>query len=268
MIDLSKYQAQWVAISQINAQNKMFQFRKEITAESVANLAKSLAESGQKFPIVIWLRNSGEHVPVSGLRRIAAAQSLNWEKILAVTIPESEADEEEVLGLNFIENIKRKTLTNLDIMFACKRLSDEGKSNVKIGGLIGKNEKQVRRYIAIAEAPKEKQDALAKGDITIDQASRPGVGLESEGQKDNEKYIVKSTKNGIDTKMKIEATIENEATVNAYIADIKKAWKQALKKYQSAARKAAKRAAGKSEPSSFKRSHASFATTPTGKRRG
>ncbi len=72
MIDLSKYQPQWIALSSINTQNKMFQFRKEITTESVANLAKSLAESGQKFPIVIWLRNSGEHVPVSGLRRIAS----------------------------------------------------------------------------------------------------------------------------------------------------------------------------------------------------
>jgi len=182
MLDLSKYQPQWVALSGINTQDKTFQFRKDITPESTAELAKSLAADGQKFPVVLWRKHSGELVPVSGLRRIAAAGGLKWEKLLAVVIPESEAGQEDVLRLNFIENVERKTLTNLDIMFACKKLNDQGKPQMEIGKLIGKSETQVRRYIRVAEASADAQAKLAAGDATIkgvaNEQSAPGADLE------------------------------------------------------------------------------------------
>ena len=59
-MDLSNYKPEWIAISDINVDNKAFQFRSNITPESVAELANSLATDGQKLPIVIWRRHSGE----------------------------------------------------------------------------------------------------------------------------------------------------------------------------------------------------------------
>ena len=240
MIDLSKYSPQWTPLSAISTQNNMFQFRKEVTLESVADLARSLSADGQKFPIIVWQRNSGEAVPVSGLRRIAAAASLNWEKILSIIIPENELSEEEALRLNFIENIERKTLTNLDIMFSCKKLKEQGKTNEQIGKLIGKDERTVRRYIGITELSQEEQNKVKNGEMPIRDAGSAETGTRADAGLNNKNYIVKSTKNGIDAKIKIEANLDNEASINAFIAEVKKAWKQALKKSKKSAKRRAR----------------------------
>ena len=166
---------------------------------------------------------------MSGLRRLTAAISLKWDKILVIVIPESDADKEEMLGTNFIENVKRKTLTNLDIMFACKKLKDEGKTNEQIGQLIGKSENQVRRYIKVAEATSDLQQKLINGEATIKDVGGEKIALGGDSGENNQKYTVKSTKNGIDAKIKIEAIPENAGTVDAYIIEVKKMWKDALK---------------------------------------
>ena len=79
-MDLSNYKPQWVELSRISFNNKMFQFRTDITNESVKDLAISMSDDGQKFPIILWQRNTGELQPISGYRRIAAAQFNGWEK--------------------------------------------------------------------------------------------------------------------------------------------------------------------------------------------
>jgi ParB/RepB/Spo0J family partition protein len=229
MLDLTKYQPQWVKISYINVANRMFQFRKDVTQESVSELAKSMADEGQKMPIILWRRNDGELVDVAGLRRLTAAISLKWESIFAIKIPETEANLEDMLRLNFIENIERKTLNNLDIMYLCKKLKDQGKTNEEIGGYIKKSENQVRRYIKVAEAPAGQQQKLAAGDTSIRGISGEQIASRGDASENNKKYLVKSTKNGIEAKIKIEAFPENEAALGAFIAEIKKAWRQALK---------------------------------------
>ena len=185
-MDLSNYKVQWVGLADVNIGNTAFQFRKDITPESVVVLAKSLKEEGQKFPVILWEKHidSSWSLPasggpqndkrlqlISGFRRVTAAKSLNWEKVLAIVIPESDMSEQDALRLNFIENIERKTLTNLDIMFACKKLKDSGKTNADIGLLIGKSEVQVRRYILVAEASPDMQNKLNSGETTIKAAA-------------------------------------------------------------------------------------------------
>ena len=196
IMDLSQYKPEWVAISGINIDNKAFQFRSTITPESVAELAKSLAEDGQKVPITLWKRHSGEQVIISGLRRMAAAKTLQWDKVLAVVIPENDLNEADALRLNFIENIERKTLNNLDIMFACKKLRDSGKLFEEISKLIGKSESQVRNYLRVAEAPSDVQESLKAGETTIKAIGQgkttPGCGSETK----NKNMVVKSTNSG------------------------------------------------------------------------
>jgi len=123
-MDISRYQSSWIELNRINIDNRLFQFRRDITPESVAELGRSLARDGQKLPVIVWQRGSGLQL-ICGFRRVVAAKSLGWEKALAIVIPEQDISEEEALRLNFIENIERKTLNNLDIMFACKKLSEQ-----------------------------------------------------------------------------------------------------------------------------------------------
>ena len=167
MLDLTKYQPQWVKIADINIENKVFMFRKDRNA---ADLAASLKAEGQKFPVVIWRRppspkaTDGQmlHI-ISGFRRVTAAKQLGWEKVMGVVIPETDLPKDEALRLNFVENMARKSLNNLDIMFACQKLSQQGKTNVEIGKLIGKSEAQVRRYIKVADAPEDIQQKVGRG---------------------------------------------------------------------------------------------------------
>jgi ParB/RepB/Spo0J family partition protein len=208
-MDIASYRAEWVGVSQINVENKAFQFRKDISAESVADLAGSFKADGQKLPILLWRRHSGELQLISGFRRVTAAKSLGWEKVLAIIIPEADMDEAEALRLNFIENIERKSLNSLDIMYACKKLKEQGKSNVEIGRLIGKDEKQVRRYLGALE------------EASLGQCPSDTV--------KNKNNYVKSNKKVFEEKLKIEPKPENTAILEAHIDEVKKAWKEALK---------------------------------------
>jgi ParB/RepB/Spo0J family partition protein len=239
MIDLSKYQPQWIKVSYINVANRMFQFRREITPESIASLAKSMSEDGQKMPIVLWRRNDGELVAVAGLRRLTAAINLKWENIFAIKIPESEANFEDMLRINFIENIERKTLGSLDMMFLCKKLKDQGKTNDEIGRYIKKSENQVRRYIKVAEASEDQRQKLLNGETTIKDIGGEKVAPGGDSAKTINKYVVNTTSNGIAAKIKIEALSENQAALDAFIAEVKKAWRQALKKVRKVAAKQA-----------------------------
>ncbi|MBN1621064.1 MAG: ParB/RepB/Spo0J family partition protein [Endomicrobiales bacterium] len=170
MISLDKYQSAWIPLKDINAQNTDFQFRKNMNTEQ---LAESLKNEGQKFPVVLWRRDDGWELHlISGFRRFNAAKSLDWEKILAVIVPENELSREEALKLNFIENIERKSLTDLDLEYACKKLHDQGKSNREIARLIGKDESSVRTYLKIANAPKEIQEAIVQGKISKKSVSK------------------------------------------------------------------------------------------------
>src|SRR3989339_2009238 len=122
-MDLEKYTTQWVEIEKIDFDNKEFQFRQKI---DVKDLIDSFQQEGQKFPVVLWKRTSGNIQIISGFRRITAAKHFNWTKILAIVIPEADLSQEEALKLNFIENIERKSLTDIDIIYASKKLSDQG----------------------------------------------------------------------------------------------------------------------------------------------
>jgi ParB/RepB/Spo0J family partition protein len=227
MLDLSKYQQGWVKIADINAANREFQFRRDITPESVAGLAKSMAENGQKFAILLWRRHSGELVVVSGLRRLAAAISLKWESILAITIPEADASQEDMLSTNFIENIDRKTLNTLDIMFACKRLKDEKKkTNEEIGLLIGKTEGQVRRYIKVAEAPEDVHKRIITGEISATDVGNAGNRNNYDSVSQNKNMYVKSTKSGFCATLKFDRKRDNPDQAIAFAQDLIKQIKE------------------------------------------
>lgn len=170
MLNLEKCKTTWVSLGDINHENTQFRFRNRM---SVDQLAQSMKDDGQKLPVLLWRRERDWELQlISGFRRFTAAKSLDWEKILAVVIPEEELPEDEALRLNFIENIERKSLNDLDMMFACDKLSKNGKSNREIAKLIGRAESSVRRYLKVVNAPEEVQDAVRDGKIGIDKVSR------------------------------------------------------------------------------------------------
>ena len=118
--------------------------------------AKSLKNEGQKFPIMLWKRNSGEIVVISGWSRLAAMKQLGWDKAYAIVIPESDLptgqagmSEAEALRLNFIENLLHNPMSKPDLIAASKTLRDKGMTYVDIGKAMGKSEGQIRSYLIV-----------------------------------------------------------------------------------------------------------------------
>lgn len=235
MIDMGKYTPQWVNMADINTANTALMYRKNL---NTADLAESLKVNGQKSPVTLWKRKSGETHIISGFRRVAAAKELGWTKVLGVIIPESDLSKEEAITLNFQENIAKKTLSTLDIIYACKKLSEQGRSNVKIGRLIGKSEGQVRRYLKVAKEPEDVQAKVHSGEVSIrsieNASSSKELDARDENKHKNAKCYVKSTNNGFSAAIKFDRNQHDPVIVKSHLADIKKALRKSLKGHQKA----------------------------------
>ena len=240
MVDLSKYQPQWINIADINLANTALMFRKDL---NVADLVGSMRADGQKFPVILWKRapalgeaspqRGGELHIISGFRRVTATKELGCDTVHAIVIPESDLPEDEALKLNFEENVAKKSLNNLDIMYACKKLSDQGRSNREIGKLIGKSEGQVRRYLKVAGAPPDIQAKVQSGEKSIrsieDSTAEKGCVARDAAAINNKNCFVKSTNNGFDAVLRYRINNDDPAVVKNHINDMKKALKQVLK---------------------------------------
>jgi ParB/RepB/Spo0J family partition protein len=198
MIHLDRYKAEWVLLADIDYSDKTYQYRRHVSAQVVSDLITSFKETGQMFQIIVRWMNDGRKQIVCGFRRYTAAKELGWERILTIIVPESELTPDDAEKLSVDENVKRKSLNNMDIMFMCKKLSDIGKTNDYIGELIGKSETQVRRYIKVASASDDVHDKIRSGELSVkevgDTTKRPGGG--------KSKMFVKSIKNGFAVNLK------------------------------------------------------------------
>ena len=92
--------------------------------------------------------------------------------------------------------------------------------------LIGRDEKQIRRYITIANSPEEIQDKIRKGEATIAEVGDAG----SRTRSDKKKMSVKSIKNGFSVNFKfnrIKNNIDKALEFVNKVAEMLKTEKQA-----------------------------------------
>ena len=229
-MDLSKHQSEWVALSSIDYADKTYQYRRQVGPENVKDLADSINKNGQDIPIVCRRMADGRLQIICGFRRYTAVRLLGWEKLKVMIVPVEDMPDTEARLLSARENMARAQYSNMDKMFMCKKLSDQGVNNVEIGSIIGKTEGQVRRYIKVANAPTEVHEQIKAGEISATKVGNDEARNNYEPNVDNTKYNVKSARNNFSAKLNIELNEQSEATVDAFINDVKKAWKQALKK--------------------------------------
>ena len=217
MINLENYKAGWVSIAEIDVSNIEFQFRNNLAFEDIA---LSLKNEGQKFPVILFKKSDSPLQAISGFRRINAAKSLSWEKILAIVIPESDMSREEALRLNFIENLERKSLTNMDLIFACRKLHEQGKNNVEIGKLISRDEAMVRKYLKVAFAGEDIQKKVMAGEMAVRNIGKTSIGTRSDTVNKNENMYVKKIKNGLNISIKYRDKRDNPDAVIKFLSDI------------------------------------------------
>lgn len=152
-----------------------FQPREDFNAESLAELAASIAEQGIIQPITVRKMGYDKYQLISGERRLRASTIAGL-----ITIPAfiRVANDEQMLEWALIENIQRENLNAIEIAISYNRLQEEcNLTQEQLSQKVGKNRSTVSNYMRLLKLPAEVQAALRDGRLTMGHA-RCLVGIE------------------------------------------------------------------------------------------
>jgi ParB family transcriptional regulator, chromosome partitioning protein len=141
--------------------------RTKFDETSIDELAQSIRESGIVQPILV-VPEEGHYKIVVGERRWRAAQKAGLKKIPAM-IRTLAPDKQ--LEISIIENIHRENLNPLEIALAYQRMAEELKyTQQDIADRVGKDRTSVTNYMRLLKLPREIQEGLADGKLSMGHA--------------------------------------------------------------------------------------------------
>lgn len=149
--------------------------RLKFSQESIEELARSIKESGVLQPIIVVPEDNYYRIIV-GERRWRAAQRIGLKKIpvLIRTMPK-----EKQLEFSLTENLQREDLNPLEIALAYQKLIRElNYTQQEVAQKVGKDRTSVTNYLRLLKLPKEIQDYLGVGKISMGHA-RALISLEN-----------------------------------------------------------------------------------------
>lgn len=150
-----------VPLADIDLEDRRFQYR---VKEKTSDLIPSLISEGQLVPVILW----GKKPPyklVDGYRRAAAVKHLGWPSLRAII--RTDIDEEGAYRLSFIENVKRKNFSPLDMAYAIWKMQARGKTAENLQEEFKLSRTQIGRYEALIAFAEPIKAALADGKITM-----------------------------------------------------------------------------------------------------
>jgi ParB family chromosome partitioning protein len=144
--------------------------RRSFDADSLAELAASMAEVGVLQPIVVRSGAAeGTYVLIAGERRLRAAAMAGFDEIPAVI--RGEEGEEFDLTEALIENVQRKDLSPLEEAAAYRNLlEDFGMTHEDVAGRVGKSRSAVTNTLRLLQLPPPIQGLLDRGDLSAGHA--------------------------------------------------------------------------------------------------
>lgn len=154
-----------VELDQIRA--NPYQPRMKFDDQTIEGLAQSIRESGVVQPVVV-VPEDDHYMIVVGERRWRAAQKAGLRKIpvLIRNIPK-----DKQLEISLIENIHREELNPLEIAQAYQRLIDEKKyTQQELADKVGMDRTSVTNYLRLLKLPREIQDHVSDGTISMGHA--------------------------------------------------------------------------------------------------
>ena len=146
--------------------------RKELSQESLKELAESIKEHGVLQPLIVTKieksTNRGHDVEyelIAGERRWRASKMAGLPHVPVIIRGKAIADRN--LEIALVENIQRENLNPIDSALAFKRLQDEFKLRHKdIAEKIGKERTTVTNAIRLLTLPKKVQEAMLANKIS------------------------------------------------------------------------------------------------------
>jgi ParB family chromosome partitioning protein len=144
-----------------------YQPRLKFSKDSIEELASSIKESGILQPVLV-VPEGNHYTIIVGERRWRAAQKIGFKKIPAIIRPMPVAQQ---LETSLVENIQREDLNPLEIALAYQKLNQElNYTQENIAEKVGKDRASVANYLRLLNLPKEIQDYLAAGSISMGHA--------------------------------------------------------------------------------------------------
>lgn len=149
-----------------------FQPRRIFSEEELEELAASIREVGIiQPPVVRMIMNRDKllyYELIAGERRWRAAKKAGFSKLKVIV---RKSNEEEAAKATLIENLQRIDLNPLETAQAFKRLIDVfHMTQEEVAEKVGKKRSTVANYLRVLGLPKEIQEGISKGTITMGHA--------------------------------------------------------------------------------------------------
>ncbi|MBN3039043.1 MAG: ParB/RepB/Spo0J family partition protein [Candidatus Omnitrophica bacterium] len=158
---------QVIKIKLTKIKHNRYQPRKEIDPKKLEELIASIKAKGVIQPVLVRTQKDGYEL-IAGERRLKAVSTLGFTEIPAIV---KDVEDAEALQLALIENIQREELNPLEEAQAYEQLISEfGYTQEQIAKMVGKDPSSVSNMLRLLRLPKEIQDALRRGMITMGHA--------------------------------------------------------------------------------------------------
>jgi ParB family transcriptional regulator, chromosome partitioning protein len=145
-----------------------FQPRETFDPEKLEELKNSIAEKGLVQPITIRRHGYGYQL-ISGERRLRAVRDLGIERIPAYVLDVQ--TDEEMLELSIIENIHREDLNPIEVANGYHRLIEECQlTQEEVAKKLGKDRTTVTNFLRLLKLPKQIQDSVQHGEVSMGHA--------------------------------------------------------------------------------------------------
>ncbi len=145
-----------------------FQARKDMSEESVAELARSIKEKGVINPIAVRNIGHGRYEILAGERRYRAALQAGLKKVPVNLL---ETNDEGALAIGLIENLQREDLCAIDAANGINRLIKEFSfTHEQAAKVISRSRAYVTNLIRLLGLPQKIQDYLREGKLDVGHA--------------------------------------------------------------------------------------------------
>jgi ParB family chromosome partitioning protein len=149
-------------------QRGKYQPRRDFNADSLQELADSIASQGLIQPIVVRALDQGNYEIIAGERRWRAAQLAGIDEVPAIV---REISDQTTIAIALIENIQREDLNPVEESQALIRLQEEfNLTQQQVADAVGKSRSAVTNLMRLAALQPLVQQHLERGDIELGHA--------------------------------------------------------------------------------------------------
>jgi len=144
-----------------------YQPRKTFDQDALNELAASIKEHGIFQPLIVKKSIKGYEI-IAGERRFRAAKLAGLTKVPTII---RQFTDEQMMEIALLENLQRENLNTIEEALAYKSMIDHlGITQDEVASKVGKSRSYITNMLGILTLPKEIQDMVVSGDLTMGHA--------------------------------------------------------------------------------------------------